>query len=67
VNTIPTITINMDKECAECGKGGAADSGICLHCTSRAITGRVMKSQEAKAVQQHFFSLKEKLRSNSNG
>lgn len=48
---VPTITINMDKKCAECGKGGAAESGICLSCTSKAITGRTMRSEVGRAVQ----------------
>jgi hypothetical protein len=46
----PTITINMDKPCAECGKGGAANSGICLQCTVKALDRRPMKSAAGKAV-----------------
>lgn len=46
----PTITVNMDKKCAECGKGGAADNGICLACTGKAISGKPMRSATGRAV-----------------
>lgn len=46
-----TITIHMDANCAECGKGGAVDSGICLACTNKAIRGKPMKSATGRAVQ----------------
>lgn len=49
------ITIDMDKKCAECGKGGAVPSGICLKCTSKAISGKVMRSRQGIAVQQRFL------------
>jgi hypothetical protein len=42
----------MDKKCAECGKGGAVASGICIRCTTKAITGNTMKSWQGKAVQE---------------
>lgn len=29
---MPTITVNMDKKCKRCGKGGATDGGYCLKC-----------------------------------
>jgi uncharacterized membrane protein YvbJ len=57
-----TITINMDKKCAECGKGGAVDSGICIGCTSKALSGRVMKSPTGKAVQRRFFTRKSNIK-----
>lgn len=50
------INIDMDRKCAECGKGGAADSGICLTCATRAMSGRTMRSQIGKAVQYRIFS-----------
>lgn len=31
------ISINLDKKCDRCGKGGAAPSGICLHCAAKMI------------------------------
>jgi hypothetical protein len=43
--------INMDKKCVECGKGGAAGSGLCMPCATKAIVGKVMKSPEGRAVQ----------------
>lgn len=50
------VTIDMDKKCAECGRGGAVPSGICLKCTSKAITGKVMRSREGIAVQRRFLA-----------
>jgi len=51
---IPTVTIDMDKKCVECGKPGAAGSGICLGCSLKAIQGKPMRSQIGRAVQQRF-------------
>lgn len=31
------ITIDMDKKCKRCGKGGATQSGLCLKCVLKAI------------------------------
>src|SRR5216684_3368362 len=47
----PTITINLDKKCAECGKGGVAESGICLDCTRKAIEDKPMRSAAGRIVQ----------------
>ena len=48
----PTVLkIDMDKKCAECGKAGAAPSGICLKCVVKAVTGKPMKSAQGKIVQ----------------
>jgi hypothetical protein len=52
---IPTITFDLDKKCAECGKRGAAASGICLDCTTKAITNKTMKSEIGRAVQRRWF------------
>lgn len=52
--TTMTITVDMGKKCAECGKGGAVANGLCLSCTSNAMQGRRMKSQIGKAVQLRF-------------
>jgi len=49
--SVPTITINMDIKCAECGKGGAAESGICMSCTLKAMRDKPMKSAIGRAVQ----------------
>jgi uncharacterized protein (UPF0335 family) len=51
---IPTITVDMDKLCAECGQGGAVDNGLCMACTTKAIAGEKMASKTGKAVQQRF-------------
>ena len=50
-----TITIDMDKRCAECGKPGAVGSGICLRCTVNAMDAKTaMKSRQGKAVQARY-------------
>lgn len=51
-----TIRIDMDRKCAECGKGGAADSGICLKCATKAMGDKPLKSGTAKAVRARFRS-----------
>lgn len=53
---VATITIDMDKKCAECGKGGAVDNGLCMGCTTKAIAGEAMKSKIGKAVQGRFHT-----------
>jgi hypothetical protein len=47
-----TIEISMDAKCAECGKGGACQNGLCLGCTTKAISQRTMKSAIGQAVKQ---------------
>lgn len=54
---VPTITINMDKHCAECGKKGAAESGICLSCSAKAMSSKPMKSHVGRLVQQRWREL----------
>ena len=48
-----TYNFNLEeKRCAECGKKTfVADSGLCLPCTTRAISGLQMKSAIGQAVQ----------------
>ncbi len=53
MGTVPTITIDMDKKCAECGKGGAVGNGLCLSCTTKAIRREPMKTATGKAVQRN--------------
>lgn len=60
---IPTFTVHLDKKCAECGKGGAVDSGICIGCTSKAISGKPMRSAKGRAVALRF---KETVRATRN-
>lgn len=45
------VTVDMGKKCAECGGGGAVESGICLACTLRAMRGENMRSATGRAVQ----------------
>ena len=53
-----TVTINMSKRCAECGKFGAADSGICLKCCMKAMDQhREMKSAQGKIVQARYAKI----------
>jgi hypothetical protein len=33
----PTITVDMDKKCSECGDAGAMKSGLCLKCVAKRI------------------------------
>lgn len=54
MSDIPTITIDMGKKCAECGKGGAANSGLCMGCTARAVRGLRMRSARGRYVQKHI-------------
>lgn len=50
-----TITIDLDKKCAECGKGGAVPNGLCLKCTSKAFDPRAkMKTSVGRAVQRRW-------------
>jgi hypothetical protein len=48
---IPTITIDMNAKCAECGKPGAVPSGICMGCTAKAFREKLLKSEIGRAVQ----------------
>ena len=41
---VPTISVDMDAECAECGKPGRCGNGLCMSCTTKAISGKRMKS-----------------------
>lgn len=63
--TIPTITIQMDKQCAECKKTtGVAANSLCLQCTTKAIQGKRMKSAQGAAVAARFDDLKRRQPSN---
>ena len=46
------ITLDMDAKCAECGKGGASGSGLCMRCCTKAMDPkRAMKSPQGRALQ----------------
>lgn len=50
-----TISIDMEKACAECGEKGSLGSGICMRCATNALDGTIpLKSAEAKAVRRHL-------------
>ena len=54
VQICSTIDINMDRECAECRKGGATGSGICLGCTAKAMHDKPLRSEIGRAVQKRI-------------
>jgi len=58
--TTPTITLDMDRKCDECRKGGAASSGLCLSCTTRAMGAKPMKSETGRLVRLRFNNLRER-------
>lgn len=45
-NEIPTIEIDMDKECGRCSEKGAAPNGLCLKC----VTERLKRGPRHKAI-----------------
>ena len=51
-----TVTINMDRKCAECGKPGAAGSGICIRCVMKCMSERPLKSDEARSVRRRLLA-----------
>lgn len=51
-----TITIDVNKKCAECGKPGATGSGICLKCAVKVMSDKLLKSAEAKAARKRIRS-----------
>jgi hypothetical protein len=47
--------IDFNKKCAECGKRGATESGMCLHCFERALNPDLtMKSKAGRLVQERL-------------
>lgn len=44
------IDIDIDKKCAECRKGGATGSGVCLGCAAKVLGSGRLKSPEARAL-----------------
>ena len=51
---VPTISIDLDKKCEECRHSGAAENGLCLPCTTKAIQGKPMTSYAGRAVASRF-------------
>lgn len=51
-----TVTIDMDKRCAECGKNGATGSGLCLRCATKAMGKEPMRSARGRAIQLRFLA-----------
>ena len=49
------LNINMDAKCAECRRGGATKSGLCLGCCAKAMDPkRKMRSAEGQSVQRRI-------------
>jgi hypothetical protein len=44
------IRFDMGKRCAECNTKGAAENGLCLECSTKALYDHPMKSAIGKAV-----------------
>ena len=48
----PTITIDMDKKCKRCDKGGATDAGYCMKCICKNLEegkyGHILKPYRGK-------------------
>lgn len=59
---IPTITLDGNKKCAECGADYAAANGLCLQCTSKALHGKRMKTAQGAAVAKRFYDTKQEFR-----
>lgn len=50
-----TINISFDAKCAECGKPGACDNGLCMRCISKSMNPAArMKSDTGRAVQDRW-------------
>jgi hypothetical protein len=49
---LPTVTINLDAKCADCGKGGRLPNTLCLSCTTAAISGKRLKTRHGRHVAQ---------------
>lgn len=53
-----TINVQMGRKCAECGKGGATDNGLCLKCTMKTMAPKhSMKSQTGRAIQSRWQAM----------
>jgi hypothetical protein len=59
-NETPTITVDMDKECTECGKAGAGKNGMCLHCTlKKALPGTAIMADSNLVIKSIAVSERE--------
>lgn len=43
---MPTITIDMDKKCKKCGKGGALPNGYCMNCFTKYKLPGILKKMK---------------------
>jgi hypothetical protein len=57
-----TISIDMDKKCGECGKGGATQNGLCLDCVTRVVEGKPMRSAMGKRYQAYWAAKKKEIK-----
>ncbi len=51
--SIPTITVDMNKKCDDCGKAGACQSGLCLKCVAKRIKRSPMKTRKLTEQEIH--------------
>lgn len=58
IGTQLNISIDESKTCAECGKGGAAESGICMTCATKIVGGKPMRSETGKAIAARWQRMK---------
>ena len=49
-----TINVREDRKCDECGAKFAADNGLCLKCTGKALGPKPMKSKTGLAAQARY-------------
>ena len=57
------ITIDMDKKCPECRKGGATQNGLCLGCITKSLVGKPMKSDLGRRHQAQIGRIAREARS----
>lgn len=59
MKAVPTITVDMDKACSECGKEGACGNGLCMECAAKRIGGPVdirLISKGMEDIREFLFS-----------
>ena len=51
------VTIDMNRQCVECGKPGAMPSGMCLTCGAKALQGKKMRTLHGQLLQNRVRQL----------
>jgi hypothetical protein len=61
------VEFDGNRDCAECGDPGAAKSGLCMKCLSKAMSPRAtMKSREGRAVQKRANAVKADIKASAS-